>query len=191
MKLFRWPGRSGAAAVAVPWEEPTETYAAAVRAHEAALRGVALRLCRSQSDAHDLVQDTLERGLRGYDRLPAGSNVRAWLLSILRNRFIDQCRRHAREQREEADVAREQLAAAEGPDADPPYYAISIESLRAAVDKLADEFRVVYRLHALEGRSYIEIADRLQIPKATVGTRLIRARRKLRDLLQAQLAEAG
>jgi RNA polymerase sigma-70 factor (ECF subfamily) len=116
--------------------------------------------------------------------------VRAWLLSILRNRFIDQCRRRAREKREESEVAREQLAAAEGPDADPPYFAITTDALRAAVEKLTEEFRAVYRLHALEGRSYIEIADRLQIPKATVGTRLIRARRKLRDLLQAQLAEA-
>ena len=45
----------------------------------------------------------------------------------------------------------------------------------------------MYQLHALEGRSYNEIADRLRIPKATVGTRLIRARRKLRDLLLPDL----
>jgi RNA polymerase sigma-70 factor, ECF subfamily len=46
----------------------------------------------------------------------------------------------------------------------------------------------VYRLHALEGRSYEEVSARLRIPKATVGTRLIRARRKLRDLLMPPAA---
>jgi RNA polymerase sigma-70 factor (ECF subfamily) len=50
------------------------------------------------------------------------------------------------------------------------------------------DFREVYRLHALEGRSYEEVAARLRIPKATVSTRLIRARRKLRDLLMPPAA---
>ncbi len=146
------------------------------------MRAVALRLCRSQSDAHDLVQDALERALKSYARLPEGSNARAWLISILRNRFIDSCRRSVREKLDEG-VTLEALPAPEEQEAAPGWASITTDDLAAAVDKLSEEFRVVYQLHALQGRSYNEIAARLGIPKATVGTRLIRARRKLRDLL--------
>ena len=167
-------------------------FAALARAHEPSLRAVALRLCRSQSDAHDLVQDCLERGLRGWQKLPPGSNVRAWLLSILRNRFIDSCRRGSRDKADDDEVDAENLPGPTAPDPEPEWAKITSQQLREAVEKLSEDFRVVYQLHALEGRSYVEIAERLRIPKATVGTRLIRARRKLRDLLLplAQAEEA-
>ncbi|HZI14667.1 MAG TPA: sigma-70 family RNA polymerase sigma factor, partial [Myxococcus sp.] len=54
---------------------------------------------------------------------------------------------------------------------------------REALEKIPEDFRTVYRLHSLEGRSYQEIAEQLGIPKATVGTRLIRARRRLKEIL--------
>ena len=158
-------------------------FAALARAHEPSLRAVALRLCRSQSDAHDLVQDCLERGLRGWQKLPPDSNVRAWLLSILRNRFIDACRRGSRDKAEDDSVDAENLPGPQAPEAEPEWAKITSLQLRDAVERLPQDFRVVYELHALEGRSYVEISERLRIPKATVGTRLIRARRKLRDLL--------
>ena len=56
-----------------------------------------------------------------------------------------------------------------------------------AVARLPEEFRSVYQMHAIDGRSYSEIALKLALPKNTVGTRLIRARRKLRDLLLPHL----
>jgi RNA polymerase sigma-70 factor (ECF subfamily) len=180
----------GLAAVAIDprWERPApETFGEHARAHEPALRAVALRLCRSPSDAHDLVQDALERGLRNYDRLPPGSNVRAWLVSILRNRFIDSCRRGLREVNDD-DGAAERLPAPEADEPEPTWARITSDELRAAVGKLREEFRLVYQLHALEGRSYQDIAEQLGIPKATVGTRLIRARRKLKALLLPHLA---
>jgi RNA polymerase sigma-70 factor (ECF subfamily) len=68
----------------------------------------------------------------------------------------------------------------------PSWAAISPEQLGEALEKIPEEFRLVYQLHALEGRSYIEISERLGIPKATVGTRLIRARRRLKELLMPQ-----
>jgi len=61
--------------------------------------------------------------------------------------------------------------------------------LHQSVPRLPEDFREVYRLHALEGRYYEEISAQLRIPKATVGTRLIRARRKLRDLLMPSTVE--
>ena len=212
MTLLRWPGkiqsavrpankeggqdapRTGMALAAAALDDSRagpQTFASLVRVHESALRAVALRLCRSQSDAHDLVQDALERGLRSWDRLPPGANVRAWLLSILRNRFVDQCRHNARDKREEDESAIDSLPAPEAPEELPAWAHITPEELRAAVARLSEDFRVVYQLHALEGSSYSEIALRLGIPKATVGTRLIRARRKLRDLLLAHLPDAA
>ncbi|WP_241758773.1 RNA polymerase sigma factor [Pyxidicoccus parkwayensis] len=159
-------------------------FAAFAREHEASLRATAMRLCGNATDARDLVQETFERGLRNLDRYKPGTDGRAWLLTILHHLFIDSCRSRARERR--ADVSAEDLEerlAAPEVEAAPAWASISPEQLREALEKIPEEFRTVYRMHALENRSYIEIAERLGIPKATVGTRLIRARRKLKELL--------
>jgi len=166
-------------------------FGAFVREHEAALNATALRLCGNATDARDLVQDTLERGLRSLSRYKVGTDGRAWLLTILHNIFIDRCRSRTRERR--ADVTTEQVeerVAAPEPEAMPSWAAISPEQLREALEKIPEEFRLVYQLHALEGRSYNEISERLGVPKATVGTRLIRARRRLKELLMPTPPEA-
>lgn len=166
-------------------------FGAFVREHEAALNATALRLCGNATDARDLVQDTLERGLRSLSRYKVGTDGRAWLLTILHNIFIDRCRSRTRERR--ADVSAEQVeerVAAPEAEAQPSWAAISPEQLREALEKIPEEFRLVYQLHALEGRSYNEIAERLGIPKATVGTRLIRARRRLKELLMPTVTGA-
>ncbi|MBS2025468.1 MAG: RNA polymerase sigma factor [Deltaproteobacteria bacterium] len=161
-----------------------------VRTHEAALQAVALRLCRDSTDARDLVQDTLERALRAFSGLQPGSNTRSWLMSIMRNRFIDACRRSTRAPRATGDIeeAADEIGTREA-EAEPQWAAITQDQLRSAVDSLGEEFRLVYVLHAVEGRSYIEISERLGIPKATVGTRLLRARKKLKELLEPMLAQ--
>jgi RNA polymerase sigma-70 factor (ECF subfamily) len=166
-------------------------FGAFIREHESALHATAMRLCGNPTDARDLVQDTLERGLRSLDRYKPGTDGRAWLLTILHHIFIDRCRSRTRERR--ADVSAEQVeerVAAPEAEALPAWAAISPEQLQAALEKVPEEFRLVYRLHALEGRSYIEISERLGIPKATVGTRLIRARRRLKELLMPTATEA-
>jgi len=152
------------------------------REHEGALRAFARRLCGSQTDANDLVQDALERALRAFETFAPGTNERAWLFTILHHAFIDRCRRAATERRG-ASIDDFELAAPE-PTAPPAWAGISPEQLDEAVAALQDEFRAVYQLHAAESLSYQEIAERLGIPASTVGTRLNRARRKLRSLLQ-------
>lgn len=160
-----------------------------VEQHERALYSLALRLCGNAADARDLVQDTFERALRHLDRFQEGSNARAWLCTILRHLFISRCRARTCERRDDVPVEelQEHLAA---PEAEPlpAWSAFSLEQLHAALEQLPADFREVYRLHALEGHSYEEVSARLRIPKATVGTRLIRARRKLRDLLMPPAA---
>lgn len=154
-----------------------------IQQHGRVIFSIALRLCGNACDARDLVQETFERALCHFDHFQEGMNGRAWLLTILRHLFINQCRVRAREQSHvPAEDLEERIPA---PEDEPPsaWAAFSLDHLLAAVEKLPEEFRKVYQLHAFEGRSYEEIALRLRIPKATVGTRLIRARRKLRELL--------
>ncbi len=161
------------------------TFEAALREHYGALVNVATRLARDSADAHDLVQDTVERALRGFDSLRPESNVRAWLFTILRNAFLDRCRKRAALGTPE-QIDEEQIAAAPPEEAEPPAWAsVTAEQLREAIAQLGEEFRTVYVLHAIEDASYLEIAERLGIPPRTVGTRLLRARRKLRDILTA------
>ena len=70
-------------------------------------------------------------------------------------------------------------------DDEPAWAHLSIDDVRAAIAALPDDVRDTYRLFALEGRDYVAISALQGIPKATVGTRIMRARRKLRELLQA------
>jgi RNA polymerase sigma-70 factor (ECF subfamily) len=175
-----------------PSAADSQRFAAFAREHEPVLRATALRLCGNATDANDLLQDTFERGLRSLARFQPGTDGRAWLLTILHNLFIDRCRSRAREARSDtpAEELEERIAAPEA-EPQPSWASISPEQLRAALAKIPEDFQVVYRMHALENRSYQEIAQTLGIPKATVGTRLIRARKKLRDLLSPQLAASG
>jgi RNA polymerase sigma-70 factor, ECF subfamily len=158
-----------------------------VRKHQAPLYGLALRLCGNTADAADLVQDTFERAFRSYGQLPSGANERAWAAAILHNRFIDGCRRKKRTPIHEQV---EDLALDPEPPA-PAWLDITPEQVQAALAKIGDEFRVVYELATSQNRSYKEIAAQLRLPAATVGTRLIRARRKLRRLLTPLVREAA
>ncbi len=141
----------------------------------------AIRLAGSEFEARDLVQDTFERALRRHASFVPGTNEGAWLFSILHNAFIDQCRRRGARK----TVGGEHLegVAQETASEPPDWLSISAEELRSAIDRLEPEFRAVYRMHELDGRSYREIADALSIPTNTVGTRISRARQKLKALL--------
>jgi RNA polymerase sigma-70 factor (ECF subfamily) len=154
------------------------------RAHRGALYAFAVRLSRDEHEASDLVQDTLERALRRIETYSPETNARAWLFSILHNAFIDRCRRRSSEPKgpraEEIDLA------AEEPSEPPRWTALGADDVAAAVARLAPDFREVYELHAIEGLAYQEIARRLGLPMNTVGTRLARARKKLRALLESQ-----
>ena len=74
---------------------------------------------------------------------------------------------------------------------EPVWAGIGVDDLRAGVEQLPDELRTVYRMFALEGRSYNDVAETLGIPKATVGTRLTRARARLKELLTEKLGTSS
>ncbi len=159
--------------------------AEAVRAHEGMLVGTARRLCGNDADADDLVHDTYERALRGWERYTDRGNLKAWLMRIMHNLFIDRCRRVKRQpEMEEADeVAAPEMVAP------PAWSEVTAEQVAHALGAIGAEFRSVYELHTA-GRSYDDIARELGIPKATVGTRLLRARKKLKETLTRELGGA-
>jgi RNA polymerase sigma-70 factor (ECF subfamily) len=152
---------------------------ALVRDHRPALRSVALKLCRGQeAEADDLVQDTFERALSRPSDLAAAQNLRAWLCTVMRHLHIDRLRRQSVRK---AEPLPEDLVAEPAPEPS-PWESIGAEQVTAALAGLEPEFRAVYEL-AAQGLSYPEIGARLGLPKNTVGTRLLRARKKLRRLL--------
>jgi RNA polymerase sigma factor (sigma-70 family) len=151
-----------------------------LRTHEAALRAAARYICRDEGEREDLIQDAFERGLRFLSAgNPRPTNMRVWLVSILRNAFIDR-RRRAAVVFEELDADRAAPAAEPEP---PPWADVSIDEVRAALAELDPGLRAAFELHYLERFRYREIAERLGIPANTVATRLFRARKALRDVL--------
>ena len=149
--------------------------------YENVLYARALRLVRSPQDAWDLVQDTFEHALRGYARFQPGTNLRVWLMTIMHHLFIDRCRRKAREPNA-ASIEDHEIPSPE-PTPPSPWEAITDEQIAAALEGLESPFREVYQLRLIDRCSYDEIAERLTIPRSTVGTRLLRARQKLQKTL--------
>jgi RNA polymerase sigma-70 factor, ECF subfamily len=160
----------------------------AVRAYEPILLATARRLCGNNADADDLVHDTYERALRAWERYTDRGNLKSWLMAIMHNVFIDRCRKSKRDLGTDT-IDRHEVAAPE-PSTPPAWAAVTAEQVARALDEIGTEFRAVYDLH-VDGKSYDEIAAALSIPKATVGTRLLRARKKLKQALLDQIGAGG
>jgi RNA polymerase sigma-70 factor (ECF subfamily) len=168
--------------------------------HLDALYGVALRMTRHASSAEDLVQDTVFKAVRAKTQYKPGTNLKAWLLRILTNTFINRHRR--------GGLERDLL---EGPDAapladrwigsatmramrDPEREALAplVEAeVRAALDALPENFRLPIVLSDVEGLSYKEIADVMGCPVGTVMSRLHRARKILQETLRDHAVALG
>lgn len=159
-----------------------------LREAEPLLRSLARRLCRNEQDADDLVQDTFEHALRA-DPGAGRANPRGYLAVILKNLFIDRCRALARSPKvSPLEDGALHVHDAE-PAATPAWSRASLADVKAALEELDDEFRRVYEMHVFEQRSYEEIARVLGIQRLTVGSRLTRARQRLRVILCRRLGE--
>jgi len=168
--------------------------------HLPSLLGVASRLMRNAPESEDLVQDTVLKAIRARDQFESGTNLRAWLLKILTNTFINRYRRGGLER-----------SVLDGPDADPLadgwVSASTMESLRdpesqalrpileaeigKALDELPTDFRLAVVLSDVEDLSYKEISDVMGCPIGTVMSRLHRGRRMLKSRLYDQARSLG
>jgi RNA polymerase sigma-70 factor, ECF subfamily len=139
---------------------------------------------RDRSEASDLVQDTFERAIRNVHRLLPGSNVRAWLYTILANRYQDL--RRSDRTRASVPLGDDQPSAA-APEAPPRWAAVTPAELKAALSGLSLDLRATFEYREFERLSYAEIGRIMGVPVATVGTRLSRARARLKEILTARL----
>ncbi len=140
------------------------------------LRRYARALAGDRARADDLVQDTLERAWNKFHLWRPGSDLRAWLFTVMHNVYVNQVRAsrdHAMLDDEGAEMA---VAGAQGA-------SLEIRDLDRALALLPAEQREVLLLVALEDMSYAEVAGTLEIPIGTVMSRLSRAREKLRGLM--------
>lgn len=168
--------------------------------HASSLYAVALRMTRRQADAEDLVQDTLLKAMRARHQFQVGTNLRAWLLRILTNTFINKYKRGVLERSfagaEDLDPVTEGWMGAATLRAlkDPEAHAlrpILEEEIRAALDELPEDFRLAVLLVDMQELSYKEAADALGCPIGTVMSRLHRGRRLLKSRLIGQARALG
>ena len=146
------------------------------------LRRFAVSLTRNSSSADDLVQASLERALSGWSGKRAEGDVRAWLFTILYRQFLDahrRSRRYARmleffTGRDDAEPSTERTVIA--------------QSTLQAFDRLPAEQRALLLMVSVEGLSYKEVAQILNVPSGTVMSRLSRARQALRQLSDGEIS---
>jgi RNA polymerase sigma-70 factor, ECF subfamily len=167
--------------------------------HLNSLYRTALRMTKNENDASDLVQETFFKAYRFWDKFEEGSNCRAWLYKIMTNIFINQYRAKSSSPQTvdledvDDDFLFGQLSAL-GPTDDPEklfFRKVFDDDVKAAIDEMPDDFRLVIILSFLEGFSYQEIADILNINIGTVKSRLHRGRKLLQKSLWEYAVKNG
>lgn len=156
------------------------------------LYNTAYRLARNAEDAEDLVQETYLKAYRSFHQFTPGTNLKALMFRILKNAFINEYRRR-QAQPPEGDFAdiEESLESQLRPEApgqipNPEEEALATaldENVQRALDELPPDYRMAIVLADLEGFSYKEVAEILEIPVGTVMSRLYRGRKLLEETL--------
>jgi RNA polymerase sigma-70 factor (ECF subfamily) len=192
---------------AAPGDETTqnvvsEDFEAGVLAQLDSLYRTALRLTRNQQEAEDLVQETMLKAFRFADSYQRGTNLRAWLFRILNTSAINRFRKQATHPVTTSlpegedfylynrirDIAGQELSAAAEDEVLGQYLD---EDVYRALNNLPLNFRMPIILADIEGLSYKEIAEALNIPIGTVMSRISRARRQLQQSLWEYAKERG
>ncbi len=145
------------------------------------LRAFAMSLCGRPAEADDLVQETLVKAWSHMDSFEPGTNMTAWLFTILRNEFYSGLRKRRREV-EDADGAMAALLTSLPAQEDH----ISFQDFRAALFRLSDDYREALLLIGASGLSYEEAAQVCGCAVGTIKSRVHRAREKLTEMLSPE-----
>jgi len=191
----------GATAVGYSGQVSSDTFETEALSFLDALYRTALRMTRSEADAEDLVQETYIKAFRFREQFTPGTNLKAWLFRILTNTFINAYRKRARapETTELDDVDEFSLyrrmsaerPASSSPDPEREFLdGIVSSEVTDALEELPEKFRTTVLLD-VEGFSYKEIAEMLEIPIGTVMSRLHRGRKFLQQRLYDLARERG
>ena len=165
------------------------------------LYGGALRMTRNPADAEDLVQETMLRAYRAFDRFEAGTNLKAWLFRIMTNAYINTYRKKQREPKKvSADEIEDFDLFQELKNHDPNINrsaetavldSIVDSDIIDALDDLPEQFRMAVVLSDLEDFSYAEMAEIMDVPLGTVMSRLHRGRKALQKRLWQLARDKG
>ena len=149
--------------------------------HLPRLRRYARALTGDVNRADDLVQDTLERALAKLDLWQPGSDLRAWLFTLMHNLFVNQIRIKRPQETVMEDALDEPVSGGQ-------MEALAARDIHAALARLPEEQREVLLLVGLEQFGYAEAAQVLGVPAGTVMSRLSRARERMRQMLAGEPA---
>lgn len=177
-----------------PPEPGIDAFASEVLGFLEPLYATALRLTRNRADAEDLVQDTFVKALRFASQYTPGTNLKAWLFTILHNTWRNRLRDAARGPVDVDSERVEEAGELEGSAApDTPEMILLRDTLdadlQAALDALPDAFREAVWLRDVEELSYAEIARVLDVPPGTVMSRISRGRRMLFERLSGDKSQ--
>lgn len=148
------------------------------------LRSFALKLTMDKDAAHDLVQDTTLKALNNEDKFVDNANLKGWMLTIMRNIFINNYRKNVRENTvvdSSKDLYHLNLSQDSG--IETPDGAYAVNEISALLAKFPKDFREPFSLH-VAGYKYEEIADKLSMPLGTVKSRIFFTRKRLREILK-------
>lgn len=164
------------------------------------LYGGALRMTRNPQDAEDLVQETYLKAYKAFDSFKPGTNLKAWLYRIMTNTYINNYRKKQRRPLVTSadEVTDSQLYTSSSHDST-GLESAEVEALKSmpnsqisdALNALNEDYRMVVYYADVEGLSYKEIADVMDIPMGTVMSRLHRGRKQLREMLKDVAHERG
>ncbi|MFA7228765.1 MAG: sigma-70 family RNA polymerase sigma factor [Melioribacteraceae bacterium] len=166
--------------------------------HMNALKSFALKMTNDPDESDDLVQDTLLKAFRFFDKFELGTNAKAWLFQIMKNSFINKYRKSSREPNKvDYEDVQNFYEAIKSEDVKAQHYeddafsGVLNDEIANALSILPDDFRTIVFLSDIEGYTYEEIADFMDCPLGTVRSRLHRARKMLYSLLFQYAFENG
>jgi RNA polymerase sigma-70 factor (ECF subfamily) len=170
--------------------------------HAPQLFSTAMRMTRNRSDAEDLVQETFIKAWRSFTTYQQGTNLRAWLFRIMTNTYINKYNAQQRKPTEtELDDVEElflykRLGAVDQSQLsqsaeDQMLSLFTDDEVKKALEELPDQFRIPVLMSDVEGFSYKEIAEILEIPLGTVMSRLHRGRKSMQKMLYEYAKERG
>lgn len=171
--MFNWPQN----------KDSKREFEEKILEHIDSLYNIAFRMAQNRDDANDLVQEAALRGYRNFNKFKAGTNFKAWIITILRNIYINEYRRRIKEPQKVEFKKVENFISL--PEVSGVQEEIFSETIKSLIDKLAEELRVTLTLFYVDNFSYKEIAKIMDVPIGTVMSRLYNARQVLKKQLSA------
>lgn len=160
------------------------SFKSSVLGMQANLLSFALKLTLNRDEAHDLVQDTTLKALNNEEKFVENANFKGWMLTIMRNIFINNYRKNIRENTV-VDTTEDlyHLNAHQPSDTSTPEVSYAVNEISSIIARFPADYREPFNLH-VAGYKYEEIAERLSMPLGTVKSRIFFTRKRLREIMK-------